>query len=46
LYLYRQGFSYDQLGFASALAWVLFVVVMLVTALQFIGQKHWVTYDA
>lgn len=46
LYLYRSGFSYDQLGFASALAWVLFVIVMLVTALQFVGQKHWVEYDA
>lgn len=46
LYLYRSGFSYDQLGFASALAWVLFVIVMLVTAVQFVGQKHWVEYDA
>ncbi len=46
LYLYRSGFSYDQLGFASALAWVLFVIVMLVTALQFVGQKKWVEYDA
>lgn len=46
LYLYRSGFSYDQLGFASALAWVLFVIVMLVTALQFVGQKYWVEYDA
>ena len=46
LFLYRSGFSYDQLGFASSLAWVLFVIVMLVTALQFVGQKHWVEYDA
>ena len=46
LYLYRSGFSYDQLGSASALAWVLFVIVMLVTALQFVGQKYWVEYDA
>lgn len=46
LFLYRSGFSYDQLGMASALAWVLFVLVMLVTAFQFIGQRKWVTYDA
>lgn len=45
LYLYRQGFSYNDLGYASAIAWVLFVFVMLVTALQFVGQKRWVTYD-
>jgi multiple sugar transport system permease protein len=46
LYLYRQGFSYDSLGYASALAWVLFVFVMLITALQFAGQKRWVSYDS
>lgn len=45
LYLYRQGFSYNDLGYASALAWTLFVLVMLVTAVQFVGQKKWVTYD-
>ncbi|GAA4431739.1 sugar ABC transporter permease [Georgenia halophila] len=46
LYLYRQGFSYHDLGYASALAWVLFVFVMLVTALQFAGQKRWVNYES
>ncbi|MHA6523008.1 carbohydrate ABC transporter permease [Tessaracoccus sp. G1721] len=45
LYLYQNGFSYDKLGYASALAWVLFVIVMLITALQFSQQKR-VTYDA
>lgn len=46
LYLYRNGFSFDKLGYASSLAWVLFVVVMLITALQFTQQKRWVNYDA
>jgi multiple sugar transport system permease protein len=46
LYLYRQGFSFNDLGYASALAWVLFVLVMLVTALQFVGQKRWVNYES
>lgn len=46
LYLYRQGFSYDSLGYASSLAWVLFVFIMLITALQFAGQKRWVNYDS
>ncbi|MBB6333517.1 multiple sugar transport system permease protein [Schaalia hyovaginalis] len=46
LYLYRNGFAFDKLGYASALAWVLFVVVMLLTALQFSQQKKWVNYDA
>ncbi|WNB86172.1 sugar ABC transporter permease [Cellulomonas sp. ATA003] len=46
LYLYRQGFSFNDLGYASALAWVLFVFVMLITALQFVGQKRWVNYES
>ena len=45
LYLYRNGFVFDRLGYASALAWMLFIVVMLITALQFAGQKRWVNYD-
>ena len=46
LALYRNGFSFDKLGYASAMAWVLFVIVMTVTALQFAGQKKWVNNDA
>lgn len=46
LSLYRTGFSFDRLGLASSMAWVLFVIVMLATALQFVGQKKWVNYDA
>src|SRR5690606_9796928 len=46
LHLYRNGFSFDRLGLASALAWVLFVLVMLITAVQFSQQKKWVTYDS
>lgn len=45
LHLYRNGFSFDKLGYASALAWILFVIVMLITALQFVGQRRWVNYD-
>lgn len=45
LYLYRNGFSFDQMGYASALAWALFVIVMLITALQFSQQKRLVNYD-
>ncbi|PJJ61993.1 carbohydrate ABC transporter permease [Compostimonas suwonensis] len=45
LYLYRNGFVFDKLGYASALAWILFFFVMLITAIQFVGQRKWVTYD-
>lgn len=46
LALYRNGFSFDKLGYASVLAWILFVIVMLLTALQFSQQKRWVNYDS
>lgn len=45
LYLYRNAFSYDKMGYASSMAWVLFVIVMIITAIQFSQQKRWVTYD-
>jgi multiple sugar transport system permease protein len=45
LYLYRNGFSFDKMGYASSLAWILFVIVMVITALQFSQQKRWVNYD-
>lgn len=45
LYLYRNGFKYFQMGYASALAWVLFLIVLLVTLLQFRLSKRWVYYE-
>ena len=45
MYLYRIGFEQFQMGLAAATAWVLFIIIMAVTALQFIGQKRWVHYD-
>lgn len=45
MYLYRTGFEQFQMGLASAVAWILFVVIMAVTALQFLGQRRWVHYD-
>ncbi|MDT0157664.1 sugar ABC transporter permease [Microbacterium sp. ARD32] len=44
LYLYRQGFQYFQMGYASAIAWVLLALIMLLTVIQFRLQKKWVHY--
>ena len=43
-YLYQQGFQNYDLGYASSIAWMLFLVIMFVTAIQFWGQKKWVHY--
>jgi len=45
LYLYRTAFTYDQLGYASAIATVLFVIIAVFTLAQVWGQKKWVQYD-
>lgn len=45
LYLYRQAFENFQMGYASALAWVLFVIILIVTVLQFRTAERWVFYE-
>ena len=45
VYLYEQGFQFYKLGLASAVAWVLFIIILVITVFQFIGQKRWVHYD-
>ena len=45
LYVYVTGFQYFEMGYASAMAWLLAVVVLLVTWLQFKLAKRWVFDD-
>jgi multiple sugar transport system permease protein len=44
IYLYQNGFRYLKMGYASAMAWLLFIVVMLCTILIFRSSKKWVNY--
>jgi multiple sugar transport system permease protein len=44
LYLYQRGFTDFRMGYASAMAWVLLVVVGLITALLFRGARRFVFY--
>jgi multiple sugar transport system permease protein len=45
LYTYRNAFGYFRNGYASSMAWVLFIVVMLLTLILFWTQKRWVYYE-
>jgi multiple sugar transport system permease protein len=45
LYLYQNVFDYLRLGYASAMAWILFVVIVLLTILNFRLAPRWVHYD-
>lgn len=44
-YLYNKAFTEGQLGYASTLAWVLFVIVLIVTVLLFRVARNWVYYE-
>jgi multiple sugar transport system permease protein len=45
MFVYNQGWRFLHMGLAAAAGWVLFVIIMGVTAIQFLGQKRWVHYD-
>lgn len=45
LEVYDLTFRYGQAGMASALSWLLFAVILVVTLVQFYGQRKWVNYD-
>ncbi|MDC3418559.1 carbohydrate ABC transporter permease [Aquibacillus salsiterrae] len=45
LYLYQNGFTQFQMGYASAMAWILLVTIGIVTALVFATSKKWVFYQ-
>ncbi len=46
LHLYRNAFLYFRMGYASLLAWVLFVYVLLLTLLVFRSSQAWVYYES
>jgi len=45
LYLYDRAFSRYEMGYASALAWILLVIIAITTALIFASSKYWVFYE-
>jgi multiple sugar transport system permease protein len=46
LYLYHHGFQNFKMGFASAMAWILFAIIVLFTVVQFRISRHWVYYES
>ncbi len=45
LYLFQTAFEQLKLGKASAMAWVLFLILLIITGLQFYGSRRWVYYE-
>lgn len=44
LFIYQNAFRYYEMGYAAAISWALFAIIMIFTVLQWIGQKRWVHY--
>jgi multiple sugar transport system permease protein len=44
LYLYRNAFQFFRMGYASAMAWVLFLLILVVTAMVLRSARSWVHY--
>ncbi len=45
LYLYLNGFAYFKMGYASAIAWIILVIVAVITFIQFRLSGKWVFYE-
>lgn len=45
MYLYNNGFQNLKMGYASAMAWILFIIIMACTAVIFLTSKRWVHYQ-
>lgn len=45
LYLYRNAFQYFRMGYASAVAWVLFLYILILTLIVFRSSALWVHYQ-
>jgi multiple sugar transport system permease protein len=43
-YLYQNAFKFFKMGYASAMAYILFAVILAVTGVQMLFQKKWVNY--
>lgn len=46
MYLFQNAFVYLKMGYASAMAWVLFFVTMVITAVILLNAKRWVHYGS
>lgn len=45
LYLFRQGFAQLRMGYAAAMAWILFIIILVLTLIQFRLANRWVYYE-
>lgn len=44
-YLWQKSFSHFEIGYGSAISWLVLIIILVVTVIQFRLQDRWVTYD-
>ncbi len=44
-YLWQKSFSHFEMGYGSAISWIVLVIILIITIIQFRLQDRWVTYD-
>ncbi len=44
-YLWQKTFSHFEIGYGSAISWVILIIILVITLIQFGLQNRWVTYD-
>jgi len=44
-YLWQKTFAHFEIGYGSAISWIILVIILIVTVVQFVLQDRWVTYD-
>lgn len=44
-YIYEQAFKYNEFGYGSAIAFILFLIIMALTLLQWYGRKRWIHFE-
>ena len=44
-YLWQKSFSHFEIGYGSAISWLVLIIILIVTVIQFRLQDRWVTYD-
>lgn len=45
-YIYREAFQFGEMGHASAIAWILFIIIIVITGVFFKSSKAWVYYES
>ncbi len=45
LEIYERAFLQMKIGYGSTISFVLFLIILIITVFQFVGQRKWVNYD-